>query len=94
MTGEALYAPPTADPHSKWIEVEFDLASGAGPFRTKILASGEAVVRASVERTSGPIVGWRSSPCAPLELPKHQTVGNSASAIATQARRLMKHGKR
>jgi hypothetical protein len=89
LVGNALYVPPTAHAHAKWIEVEFELVSGAGPVRTRILASSEAVLRASVERISGPVSLWRSNPCPPPDLPKHQTIGNSAQAIATQAMRLM-----
>jgi hypothetical protein len=96
MTGEALYVAPTAHPHDKWIDVEFTFVSGKGPFRTKMLASGEAMVRACVEQMDGPVAIWRSRPCdPPPDLPKHEVIGNSAEAIATQARRLMKAlGKR
>ncbi len=90
LVGAALYVPPTAHPHARWIEVEFALVGGAGPVRTKILASGETILRASVERTSGPLALWRSSPCTPPDLPKQKPIGNSAKAIATQGMRLMK----
>jgi len=90
LVGEALYVPPTAHPDAKWIEVEFALVDGAGPVRTKILASGESILRAYVERTSGLLALWRSSPCTPPDLPKQKPIGNSAEAIATQAMRLMK----
>ena len=88
--GNALYVPPTTHPHAGWIEVEFAFVSGTGPVRTKILASSENEVRALVERTSGPLVRWQSSPSSPPDLPKHKPIGNSPGAIATQATRLMK----
>ena len=90
LVGEALYVSPAVHPHAKWIEVEFAFAPGAETVRTKMLASGEAIVRASIEKNSGHVVLWRSRPCDPPALPKHETIGNSAEAIATQARRLMK----
>jgi hypothetical protein len=90
LVGKALFVPPTAGPHSKWIEVEFAIKSGAHPIRTKILSSGEAVMRASVEQTSGPVALWRSSPCPPPDLPRQKAIGNGAQAIKTQAWRLMK----
>jgi hypothetical protein len=90
MVGEALYVPPMIHPHAKWIEVEFILTTRKEPFKTRMLASGEAHVREVIERRSGPILSWKTHPCDPPELPRHEVVGNSPTAIATQAMRLTK----
>jgi hypothetical protein len=90
MVGEALYVPSGVHPHANWIEVEFTLTSREEPFKTRMLASGEAHAREVIEQRSGPIMSWQTRPCDPPELPKRVTVGNSAGAITTQAMRLTK----
>jgi hypothetical protein len=89
LAGAALYVPPMAHPHDKWIQAEFTLTRRKEPFRTTMLASGEAMARAVIERQAGPVVSWRTRPCDPPERPKPKKAGSSAEAIAKRVRRLI-----